>query len=123
MAAGKCDLDAIATTQAMHFALSDWIGSFGRGRSFTAVILTVKAAIIDLPRGGVVSTGWLSDDSVALGKSASLFGCRSDLVAAAFSAGVRAAGHKACLVRDTVREALDLLAILEIHTEARGFPP
>ena len=33
------------------------------------------------------------------------------------------AGHLAHLVRDTVREALDLSAILETYTEERGYPP
>src|SRR3954454_15665147 len=32
-------------------------------------------------------------------------------------------GHLAHFVRDTVREALDLSAILETYTEERGFPP
>src|SRR5215216_3964537 len=32
-------------------------------------------------------------------------------------------GHLAPFVRDTVREALDLSAILETYTEERGFPP
>lgn len=32
-------------------------------------------------------------------------------------------GHLAHLVRDTVRETLDLSAILEEYTEARGYPP
>ncbi len=33
------------------------------------------------------------------------------------------AGHPAHLVRDIVREELDLSAILSAYTEARGFPP
>ena len=33
------------------------------------------------------------------------------------------AGHPAHLVRDIVREELDLTAILSAYTEARGFPP
>jgi transposase len=33
------------------------------------------------------------------------------------------AGHRAHLVRDIVREELDLSAILSVYTEARGFPP
>jgi len=32
-------------------------------------------------------------------------------------------GHMAHFVRDTVREALDLSAILEAYTEERGYPP
>ena len=32
-------------------------------------------------------------------------------------------GHLAHFVRDTVREALDLSAILDTYTEERGFPP
>src|SRR3712207_7060488 len=32
-------------------------------------------------------------------------------------------GHLAHFVRDTVREALDLSAILNTYTEERGFPP
>src|SRR3954467_3999472 len=32
-------------------------------------------------------------------------------------------GHLAHFVRDTIREALDLSAILETYTEERGFPP
>jgi len=32
-------------------------------------------------------------------------------------------GHLAHFVRDTVREALDLAAILDSYTEERGFPP
>ena len=33
------------------------------------------------------------------------------------------AGHPAHLMRDIVREELDLSAILSTYTEARGFPP
>src|SRR3954468_24236584 len=33
------------------------------------------------------------------------------------------AGHLAHFVRDTVREALDLRAILGVYTEERGYPP
>src|SRR2546428_13695300 len=33
------------------------------------------------------------------------------------------AGHLAPLVRDLVREELDLAAIVDPHTEERGFPP
>lgn len=33
------------------------------------------------------------------------------------------AGHLAHLVRDIVREALDLGAFLSAYTETRGFPP
>src|SRR3954468_21657340 len=32
-------------------------------------------------------------------------------------------GHMAHFVRDTVREALDLSAILDSYTQERGFPP
>src|SRR6195952_6029156 len=32
-------------------------------------------------------------------------------------------GHMAHFVRDTVREALDLSAILDTYTEERGYPP
>ena len=32
-------------------------------------------------------------------------------------------GHLAHFVRDTVRDSLDLSAIVDTHTEARGFPP
>jgi transposase len=32
-------------------------------------------------------------------------------------------GHLAHFVRDTVREALDLSAILDAYAEERGFPP
>src|SRR6201746_559799 len=32
-------------------------------------------------------------------------------------------GHLAHFVRDTVREALDLSAILDTYTEERGYPP
>lgn len=32
-------------------------------------------------------------------------------------------GHLAHVVRDIVREALDLSAILDIKTEERGYPP
>ncbi len=32
-------------------------------------------------------------------------------------------GHQAHFVRDTVREGLDLSAILESYTEERGYPP
>ncbi len=33
------------------------------------------------------------------------------------------AGHVAHFVRDTVREALDLCAILGLYDEERGYPP
>jgi transposase len=33
------------------------------------------------------------------------------------------AGHLAHFVRDTVRDSLDLSAILKTYTEERGFPP
>ena len=33
------------------------------------------------------------------------------------------AGHAAHLVRDLVREELDLSAILSVYTEIRGYPP
>lgn len=33
------------------------------------------------------------------------------------------AGHVAHFIRDTVREALDLSAILDTYTEERGYPP
>ncbi len=32
-------------------------------------------------------------------------------------------GHMAHFVRNTVREALDLSAILDVYTEERGYPP
>src|SRR4051812_50104584 len=32
-------------------------------------------------------------------------------------------GHMAHFIRDTVREALDLSAILDTYTEERGYPP
>ncbi|MCC6966849.1 MAG: IS5/IS1182 family transposase, partial [Nitrospira sp.] len=32
-------------------------------------------------------------------------------------------GHLAHFVRDTVRDSLDLSAIVDTYTEARGFPP
>ena len=33
------------------------------------------------------------------------------------------AGHAAHLVRDLVRDELDLSAILSVYTEMRGYPP